>query len=322
MRIAVVGAGLSGLMAARMMAAAGHQVVVYDKGRGPGGRLATRRIGAATVDHGAQFFTVRSDDFAEHVQRWTADGVVFEWCRGFTPEGDGYPRYAVHGGMNALAKHLATGLDVRCNTLVFGVRPGAGATWDVQFDDGTAVVADAVLVTCPLPQTVSLLMTAEVDVPEALWRIDYDRTLALLAVLDRASAVPAPGGVQAAPGFTFIGDNARKGISAVAALTLHADPTWSAEHWNDEPAAALAELTELAAPWLGDAAVVESQLKRWRFATPKVIWPQPCWTAAGPRPLALAGDAFAGPRIEGAAASGSAAARALLEALPSGTLEP
>ena len=56
-------------------------------------------------------------------------------------------------------------------------------------------------------------------------------------------------------------------------------------------------------------------MKRWRFATPRTIWPEPCWVASGMAPLALAGDAFAGPRVEGAVLSGLAAADALL-ALP------
>ena len=123
MRVAIVGAGLAGLMAGRTLAEAGHEVVLLDKGRSPGGRLATRRIGAATLDHGAQFFTVRSEAFAARVDRWEADGLVRVWCRGFEVE-DGHPRYAVRGGMNALAKHLATGLDVRCSTLAFALRPG------------------------------------------------------------------------------------------------------------------------------------------------------------------------------------------------------
>ena len=121
----IIGAGLSGLLAARTLAGAGHDVTVLDKGRGPGGRLATRRMGDATLDHGAQFFTVRSEPFAAMVHGWQAAGLVYEWCRGFLPGGDGFPRYAVHGGMNALAKHLAIGLDVRCRSLAFLVRPAA-----------------------------------------------------------------------------------------------------------------------------------------------------------------------------------------------------
>ena len=70
MNVVVIGAGLSGLMAAKSLQVQGHKVLVVDKGRSVGGRLATRRIGTATLDHGAQFFTVRSEEFAKHVDAW------------------------------------------------------------------------------------------------------------------------------------------------------------------------------------------------------------------------------------------------------------
>ena len=70
---------------------------MLDKGRTVGGRLATRRIGAASIDHGAQFFTVRSAAFSTFVDGLVAEGLVYEWCRGFN-EVDGYPRFACRGG--------------------------------------------------------------------------------------------------------------------------------------------------------------------------------------------------------------------------------
>jgi renalase len=311
--VAVVGAGLSGLMAARTLADSGHQVVVFDRARSPGGRLATRRLAGARIDHGAQFFTVRSDEFAGLVHQWEASGLVREWCRGFSSEGDGYPRYVVRGGMNSLAKHLATGLDVRCGSLVFSLhRTGAAKPWDVKLDDGTITSHDALVVTCPLPQTFSLLTTAEVTMPEVLWRTDYDRTLALLVVLDGDSAVPPPGGLQGVGSFTFIGDNRAKGISDVPALTLHADPAWSASHWDYDPDDAHEALLALAAPFIGDAQVVASQMKRWRFAAPRSIWPDAHWSPDAHPSLTVAGDAFGSPRVEGAARSGLSAAAALL----------
>jgi len=321
-RAGIVGAGLSGLMAARTLVAAGHDVVLFDKGRSPGGRLATRRIGGARLDHGAQFFTVRDPAFAAIVDEWQRAGVVHEWCRGFAGD-DGHPRYAARGGMNAIAKHLAAGLDVRCDSLVFGIGrgdPDGGGGWRITLDDNSVTAVDALVMTCPLPQTFSLLFTADVQMPELLWRTDYDRTLALLAVLDRPGAVPAPGGVQGPahgdPVFNFIGDNVAKGVSDVPALTFHATAAWSEQHWDDDPADAHAALLELARPWFGDARVVESQLKRWRFATPRSIWPDPCWTPDGITTLAVAGDAFAGPKVEGAALSGIAAAHAVIGSTP------
>lgn len=313
MRVVVVGAGLAGLMAARTLVDAGCEVVVLDKGRSPGGRLATRRIGAARLDHGAQFFTVREPEFAAVVDAWLAAGVATEWCRGF--DGDGFPRFAGVGGMNAIAKYLAVGLDVRCNSLVFGLlsRRAPEAGWHVQLDDGSVLDADGVVLTCPLPQTSSLLFTAGVSLPEVIARGDYDRTLALLAVLDRPSAVPEPGGVQGHLPFQFVADNHAKGVSDVPAITAHADPQWSEDHWHDPAEDVLDELVALVAPFLGEAQIVERQLKRWRFARPRTVWPERCWVAEG-RSLVAAGDAFGGPKVEGAALSGIAAARALLSA--------
>ena len=92
--------------------------------------------------------------------------------------------------MNALAKHLAAGLDVRCSTLVFAIRPGEASAWSVGLDDGTGIAADAIVLTCPLPQSFSLLITAGVELPPDLRMTDYDRTLALLAVLDRPPPSP------------------------------------------------------------------------------------------------------------------------------------
>lgn len=312
MDVIVVGAGLAGLSAAGAVRDAGHTVTVFDKGRGPGGRMATRRVGAATFDHGAQFFTARDDAFEALVAQWERAELVTEWCRGFGDAPDGHPRYIVRGGMNSLAKHLAGGIDVRCNSLVFGVHRTA-AGWSVQLDDASTYAADALVVTCPMAQSFGLVLSADIVMPEPLWRTDYDRTIALLAVLDRPSAIPAPGGVQGAEGFTFIGDNYAKGISAVPAVTFHADPTWSEAQWDEPHEDTHRRLLEAARPWLGNAVVTDSQLKRWRFATPRAIWPERCWRPADGAPLAVAGDAFAGPRVEGAVLSGLAAARSLLD---------
>jgi hypothetical protein len=308
---------MAGLAAAGVLHEHGHEVTVLDKGRSPGGRLATRRLGAARCDHGAQFFTVRSERFAVLVDGWRRQGVVREWCRGFDAAPDGYPRYAVAGGMNALAKHLARGLDVRCTTLVFAVRPGDRG-WSVGLDDGTAVPADALIVTCPLPQAFAVLVQSGVSLPEPLRTTEYDRTLTLMVALDGPSAVPAPGGVQGGdPLFSFIGDNRAKGTSDTPAVTFHANAAWSEAHWDTDREEVRTMLLQAARPWIGNARVVADSTKRWRFATPRTLWPEPCWVGDGHAPVVIAGDAFAGPRrsgsnLEGAALSGLAAAEALL----------
>lgn len=311
MHINIVGAGLSGLMAASELQRNGHTVTVFDKGRGVGGRLATRRIEDATLDHGAQFFTVRSSEFAAHVNEWIAAGVVHEWCRGFQSD-DGHPRYVGSKGMSGIAKHLAQSLDVRLNHLVFSLEVGDNS-YVIVTDDGVRHICDAVILTAPIPQSFSLLFGAGIELPTEMRSIDYDRTLGLLVVLDSDNHnVPAPGGLQNPDSvFSFIGDNSAKGISASHALTFHANPEWSLAHFDDEVAAIEAQLLEAAASWLGSARVISSQPKKWRFATPQKSWPDASWQVPSHRIL-MAGDAFAGPKMEGAALSGLAAAQALV----------
>jgi renalase len=313
MRVAVVGAGLSGLVAARRLATQ-HDVIVLDKGRSVGGRLATRRIGEAVLDHGAQFFTVRGDAFRGQVDEWVARGLAHVWCHGFSEAGDGFPRYVGTAGMNSLAKDLAAGLDCRPGRLVFSLRRLEDG-WDVVIDDGSVVSADAVVLTPPVPQCWALLAQSALDAPEELFRREYHRTIGLLTVLDRPSAVPAPGGVQLDPAddaapFGFVGDNQAKGVSAVPAVTFHATQPWSLTHWDDDADTLREALLVRAAPFLGDAVVLAAQVKKWRFAGPREPWPEPCWVDAEHR-VVLAGDVFAGPKVEGAFNSGVAAAAAV-----------
>ncbi|HSM66512.1 MAG TPA: FAD-dependent oxidoreductase [Ilumatobacteraceae bacterium] len=310
MRVVVVGAGISGLIAARELLALGAEVLVVDKGRSPGGRLATRRIGDATLDHGAQFFTVRTPAFQRTVDDWVERGLVTIWTNGFGND-DGHPRYVATGGMNSLAKDLAVGVEVACSTMAFAVRPGDTRPWQLIIDDGTARDADRVVITAPLPQAFALLVDAGVELDEQLMRTDYDRTIGLLATLDRPPAIEHPGGVQG-PGddVSFVADNVAKGVSASPAVTVHASAAWSEAHWDDDVEQLRSQLLELARPWFEPATVLEAQVKKWRFATPRSVWPEPCWVSADGG-IVLAGDAFDGPRVEAAHNSGLAAAHAL-----------
>ena len=74
--VLIIGAGLAGLSAANKLKHAGHNVLIIDKGRGIGGRLAGRRIGDASFDHGAQFFTAREASFKATVEGWIEAGVA------------------------------------------------------------------------------------------------------------------------------------------------------------------------------------------------------------------------------------------------------
>ena len=307
--VIIVGAGLAGLVAAQTLAAEGRRSLVLDKASRAGGRLATRRFGGATFDTGAQFFTVRDADFALMVHEWRAVGLARQWSRGFREPFDGFPRYCIEGGMNNIAQFLAADLDVVNDVTVESVEPGRVTT-----ADGAVYESDAIIVTAPVPQAVALLR--HVDVPQTITSVTFAPCLAALLVLDRPSALREPGGLQLTPDddptFTFVADNALKEVSAIAALTLHANDAVSIERLDADPAETLAWLQLQAARYIGDATPVAAQLKRWRYARPFVGHVDPCAVVSADPLVVLAGDGFGPAKVEGAALSGLAAARLVL----------
>lgn len=317
----IIGAGIAGLAAAQVLVDAGRRVRVIDKGRGVGGRMATRRIGKARLDHGAQFFTVRTEPFERLVRAAIEDGIVDVWCTGFTAD-DGYPRYYCPSGMTGLTKSMATHLSDQGVDIVLGTRAEAilqRDQWVIEFDGAASVRAPTFLSTAPVPQTLDLLAAGDVgleaEVAAQLAAIEYKRAFALLVTLDRPSAIGEPGGIQQSEQelFTFIGDNQRKGVSEAPAVTFHVNGEVSGMRWDDSPEAIVADLLPEAAPWLGDASVTEVQVHKWKYAGPLVPFPERhLLVCTEPGPLVVAGDAFGGPKVEGAYLSGQSAAVALL----------
>jgi predicted NAD/FAD-dependent oxidoreductase len=330
--ILIIGAGLSGLLAAVQLQGSGKQVTLIDKGQTTGGRLATRAIGPGFADTGAQFFTVREPIFQHYVEQWQRTGLVYVWSTGWSDgsllgggTNDGYPRYAVHGGMNALANHLTQQLIDQGATIHTGQRISAISQaangWVATDEAGTAYGADALVLTPPVPQSLALLAAGQVtltnDDRAALERIAYAPCLCGIFWLEGEIVLPEPGAIQR-PGtdLTWVADNQRKGISPAATMiTIHAGPTYSRDH-NDTPdEELLATFQASLQPFIPNKVVVHAaQIKRWRYALPTVTHPARYLQAEGIPPLYFGGDAFGGPRVEGAALSGVAIGRVLAEA--------
>ena len=319
--VLIIGAGLAGLSAANDLQQAGHSVLVVDKGRGLGGRLAGRRIGEATFDHGAQFMTARETRFKAAVASWITAGVAAEWYSSYPGQPNGHPRYRGVPTMTAVAKHLAIGLEILRGIRVDRISQ-QGSDWLANLDNGETVIAKKLLITSPVPQTLDLLNEGNIQIPDdkqaRLDRIDYESCIAVMAVLDGPTAIAAPGAMALDDGpIAWISDNLQKGVSAIPAVTIHGSGVFSAQHLDDDRMEIGQQLIDAAKPYLGDAKVTEFQVHGWRYSKPTVVDDAACMLLSESTdlpPLALAGDAFAGPRFEGAVQSGWAAAKALISA--------
>ncbi|PWH15946.1 MAG: hypothetical protein DDG60_04995 [Anaerolineae bacterium] len=309
--ILIVGAGIAGLLAATDLQAAGFQPLIVDKGRGVGGRLATRRIGAASFDHGAQFITARTPRFAALLQSWRNQGLLTEWYR--SPE-DEHIRWRGVPTITALPKYLSQGLAVHLERKLIALQPENSA-WRAHFEHGESISARAVLLTAPVPQSLAVLETGQVtlapSIHTALQAIEYEPCLAVMAVLKGQSNLAAPGFVRPTDGnIAWLADNYIKGVSAVPAITLHATPAFSRAHWDDDRQETGKKLLQEATAWLGSE-VAEFQVHGWRYARPINNDFPPALIVSQKPMLLLAGDAFGGARVEGAALSGWAAAELL-----------
>jgi renalase len=311
--IAIIGAGMAGLMAARALRERGASVVVLEKSRGVGGRMATKRVGPAVFDQGAQFFTVRDAAVEGWLVDWEKSGVAAKWPGAVSERWTGRP------GMTAVAKRLSEGLDIkREHKVTAAIRVADG--WELTIEGHGLMRVERLVSTAPVPQILALLQAGGVVLKEPLAaelaRVSYHPCLALLVVLDGASAVPVEGVAPKGSLLRWVADNAKKRISpeGQGAVTLLATPAFSAENYARSEADIAALLVPAAREWLGGAAVVSATLHRWRYSEPATTWPEPCvWLPE--ISLGLAGDAFGGPRVEGAALSGLALAARIADTL-------
>ena len=302
--IAVVGGGISGLLLARTLRERGAKVMILEKSRGLGGRLATKRVGEVVFDQGAQYFTAKTPRFAALVEAWHGHGVAGVWPESSSHRSIGKP------SMNALGKFLAEGLDVKREAKVLSVRR-VDKMWEVEIENQPTLRVGQLALTAPVPQSLAVLKAGNVELPAevaaGLAALRYHPCLALLVTLGGASLVPSEGMVFSDGPVRWIADNVKKGISpGAAAVTVHLSPAFAAEHYAKSELELFPMIEPVIAAWLG-APVVNVALHRWKFSEPIMVYPEPCLWLEN-LGLGFAGDAFGGARVEGAALSGWALA--------------
>lgn len=307
MTVVVVGAGLSGVAAARTLQDAGLDVRVLERARHVGGRMASPRTDDRVVDTGASYFTVADPAFEAVVTDWQRRGLARPWTDTFQVADDGEltpkpgpMRWAAPGGLRTLVEDLARSLDVQEQT-VRQVEVGPVV-------DGRP--ADAVVLAMPDPQARRLLgpafraELAALDDP-------YEPVLALTARWAEA-AWPAFDGAFVAndPLVAWIADDGRRRDDFAPVLVAHSTPEFAAEHL-DAPQEAAPLLEVAVRDLLGiQTEAVSTKVQRWTFARPTGSRSDRYFL--GENGIGLCGDAWSDkPRVEAAYLSGVALGQAV-----------
>lgn len=328
---AVVGGGIAGLSCAARLAGRGFPVTVFDKGRRPGGRVATRRTPFGSFDHGAQYVTADDADVRAWLAACEAAGAAARWDGVFAAgsggrlerRGDGVQRWVGVPGMSALAAHLATGLAVRCQQRI-GRVARRGGVWQLLGEDGLTVAeADIVVIAVPAPQAVDLLQDSPRLAGRAAEAILQPCWAMMLAY---AAPLPLPfDGIFVNGGpLAWISRNAAKPSRTGAdAWVLHASPDWSRDHLEDDPAAVGAALQRAFA----EAAGVEAPaprlgtVHRWRYARVTTPLGTPC-LFADDLGIGACGDWCLGSTVEAALRSGRMMAETIIANRGPALVEP
>jgi predicted NAD/FAD-dependent oxidoreductase len=338
--IAVLGAGMAGLSCARHLQDADCRVTVYDKARGAGGRMSTRRGDGWQCDHGAQYFTVRDDRFGDEVARWEAAGVaglwepklaVFDAGGGAVPARaapDGKTRFVGIPRMSAPAAWLAATLCVHSGHTVVDLRHDR-AGWRLHTAEHGVLDErfDAVVLALPAPQAATLLQPL---LPLTAQQAGAHAMLPCWTLMVRYDA-DAHAHARYAPDFdaAFVNhgplrwiarDSSKPGRPGADVWTLQASAAWSAAHLDDDSASVTAALLAAFAA-LGAPPPAAVTAHRWRYARAQ----QPALNQAVWLPavrVGLCGDWLGGGRVEDAWLSGRALAAQAIISMVSGAAWP
>lgn len=348
--IAVVGAGMAGIACARTLLQAGHRVTLFEKSRGLGGRMATRRTEFGGFDHGAQYFTVRDARFAKAL--FTAQDVVRPWSVSTVRVLDAFgqvlasappptePHFVAIPGMNALVSHWAKpllqpelhgvhGARVLLETRVTHIERDVlnPAQWQLRAEDnsGGQMVAggfDRVVLAQPHLQAHDLLLASghAPHLRQALKPVQVAPCWTLMVAYPKAMQ----------PGLSHIGpqwnaarsthhriswlarENSKPGRARIERWTVQASPAWSAKHLEDDAERVKAKLLKGFAEITGIRATpAHAVVHRWRFAQTQTPLAEP-FILDTELGIGLCGDWCLGHRVEDAFVSGLELALAII----------
>jgi renalase len=338
LEIAIVGAGMAGIVCAKELQSAGQQgIAIFEKSRGVGGRLTTRRMFDTCVDRGTCYISPKGDRFRALFDRLIADNIVEIWtdkthtqtaAGEMLADPDLYPRYVAPNGMNQIAKYLATDLDLRFGQRAIAIVPD-GNLWRLTIEgtESIEVLARTVILAIPAPQAVDLLAPLVDILPieflANLKAVDFYPSIAVAAgytpiqLAEWESVYPQVKAVTCSddPILAWLGvDSSKRHQPAPPVFVLQSTAKFAAEYPNPEDTAAaslaiLERASDRFLPWFRESQWQQPHL--WRYAFPKSPRVDDFLSIDLPAPLFCTGDWCRGRKVEDAYLAGFAVANAI-----------
>jgi len=321
--VIIIGAGLSGLTAANIIKSAGLDVIVLDKGRRVGGRVATRRDKDLLFNHGAQFVTARSAYFKAICAQAQKEKLLALWPESGRPDG-----YSGTPSMRYLAEFMARSVDVHQQVEICQITRNSEQGFSLFSSDERIFQADHIVLTAPAPQTARLLKQISPLLADVAQGAVYAPCWTVMLGLDDASKIAYP---VLRPKTGIIGwatlESSRPAASQSTAVTIQATAEYSAQNLESPSESVIDAVSQawLTLQGLEKTQISYSRAHRWRYA--RIIRPAQSedefMDEDNRGHIAIAGDwhpvAEGGPahgaRAEEAVLSGKRAAHRLIQKL-------
>ncbi len=325
-RIAVVGAGLSGLVVARLLQSHAD-VTVFEKSRSAGGRMATRYAGEFEFDHGAQFFTARSERFRRFLQPLIDAGVVANWQARFAEYdssrlstrhawGDEYPHYVGTPRMNSIGKLLSADLDIVFDAEITAIARGRDG-WVLSAGAGAETEPfDWLVMASPAAQTAALA-EGFANLSAFCGERRMLGCFALMLGFEKPIELPWDAALVRNADISWISVNSSKPARGSAvSLLVHSTNSWADAHLEDDTNCVLEHMLNEASRVTGEdlRSASHRQVHRWRYANIDRQSGPTCFIDDANR-LAACGDWCVRGRIEAAFTSASDLAESLIARL-------
>lgn len=294
--------------------------MAFDKARGAGGRLSTRRAGEQRFDHGAQYFTVRDPGLARRSTRWLEAGAIAVWdgpfgslgADGFVSHEPSTPRYVGLPGMSGMVKELLRDVQVQFGQRITAITK-SGGEWVLHGEEGTLATSAQLVVATPAPQAVPLLGGHRFAA--ALGGVEYAPCWTTMLTVRGATVRWGGLRVEGSPLSWIARNQTKPGRGGAEQWVLQASPEWSCKHLEKSQAYVGAALRAAlcALPGLETLEAQTVSSHRWRFALVTKPVGVPC-LHDHTRGLTVCGDGLLGGRVESAMLTGLAAAEAVAQA--------
>ena len=340
--IAIVGAGMAGLSCAQYLLEQGFKVKVFEKSRGLAGRSATRNRDGISFDHGAQFFSAKSQLFKDFVHLGIKHGNITPWQPKTFYPGSHHTWYVGVPGMSSIARQFHLNHYVQTQALVEKIQL-LDQTWEVSFtlnEESIQERFDGLILAIPAPQALSLLNRISKDsfsqpvvinhFIETISAIDMLPCWTVMLNCSKQLANLWPYDVWQCPDneldlhpIGWFANNSSKPLRTASELTdqwiLQASPEWSKKHLEDTPETIISALTQELEMLLKISItplIASASTQRWRYARVSGKMSQaPTYLFDAESDLGLCGDYFSSSRIESAFLSGHGLASAFVQNL-------